>query len=153
MSGNPEREGLERSGGPAADTLMPHTSSLMPAPSRGLAGRRVVLGISGSIACYKAADIASKLTQAGAAVDTVMTPSARRFTTPLALRSVTGRPVYMDMFNPETDVAEAHVALARGADAVLVAPASATTIARIAHGLAEEMVSLTVLATRAPVLI
>lgn len=112
-----------------------------------------MLGITGSIACYKAADIASKLTQAGALVDTVMTPAATRFITPLALRSVTGRPVYVEMYDAETDVAEAHVALGRRADAVLVAPASATTIARIAHGFAEEMVSLTVLATRAPVLI
>jgi phosphopantothenoylcysteine decarboxylase/phosphopantothenate--cysteine ligase len=131
----------------------PRTTHRSSAPHGGLAGRRVVLGISGSIACYKAADIASKLTQAGALVDTVMTPSATKFITPLALRSVTGRAVYVDMFDPETDVAEAHVALARSADAVLVAPASATTIARIAHGLAEEMVSLTVLATRAPVLL
>ena len=117
-----------------------------------LADRRVVLGICGSIACYKAADIASKLTQAGATVDAVMTPAAARFITPLAIRSLTGRPVYVDMFDPETDVAEAHIALARRADAVLVAPASATTLARIAYGLAEDMVSLTVLATRAPVL-
>ena len=124
------------------------------APDSGLplADRRVVLGICGSIACYKAADIASKLTQAGATVDAVMTPAAARFITPLAIRSLTGRPVYVDMFDPETDVAEAHIALARRADAVLVAPASATTLARIAYGLAEDMVSLTVLATRAPVL-
>ncbi len=73
----------------------------------GLLGRTIVLGITGSIACYKAADIASKLTQAGALVDTVMTPSATKFITPLALRSVTGRPVYVDMFDPESEVAEA----------------------------------------------
>jgi phosphopantothenoylcysteine decarboxylase/phosphopantothenate--cysteine ligase len=109
--------------------------------------------VTGSIACYKAADIASKLTQAGALVDTVMTRAATEFITPLALRSVTGRAVYVEMFDPETDVAEAHVALARQADAVLVAPASATTIARLAQGMAEDMVSLTVLATRAPVLV
>jgi phosphopantothenoylcysteine decarboxylase/phosphopantothenate--cysteine ligase len=113
----------------------------------------VVLGITGSIACYKAADIASKLTQAGALVDTVMTKAATEFITPLALRSVTGRRVYVDMFDPETDVAEAHVALGRRADAVLIAPASATTLARLAQGMAEDMVSLTVLATRAPVLV
>jgi len=123
-------------------------------PSRGgLSGRAIVLGITGSIACYKAADLASKLTQAGARVDTVMTAAATQFITPLALRSVTGRPVYVNMYDAETDVAEAHVALARRADAVVIAPASATTLARIAHGLAEEMVSLTVLATRAPVLL
>jgi phosphopantothenoylcysteine decarboxylase/phosphopantothenate--cysteine ligase len=131
----------------------PLPAALSPVPQRGLSGRRIVLGVSGSIACYKAADIASKLTQAGALVDTVMTPSSTSFITPLALRSITGRPVFVDMFDPETDAAEMHIALARRADAVLVAPASATTIARIAHGLAEDMVSLTVLATRAPVLI
>lgn len=118
-----------------------------------LADRTIVLGISGSIASYKAADLASKLTQAGARVDTVMTPAAATFITPLALRSLTGRPVYVDMYDPESEVAEAHVALARRADAVLVAPASATTIARLAHGFAEDMVSLTVCATVAPVLL
>ncbi len=118
-----------------------------------LTGTTVVLGITGSIAAYKAADIASKLTQAGVRVETCMTPAATRFITPLALRSLTGRPVYVDMFDPEAETAEVHVALARRADAVLVAPATATTLARLARGLAEDMVSLTVLATRAPVLI
>jgi phosphopantothenoylcysteine decarboxylase / phosphopantothenate---cysteine ligase len=118
-----------------------------------LAGKSVVLGISGSIASYKAADVASKLVQAGVRVDACMTPAAARFITPLAIRSLTGRPVYVDMFDPEAETAEAHVALARRADVVLVAPATATTIARIAQGMAEDMVSLTVLATRAPVLL
>lgn len=118
-----------------------------------LVGKTVVLGISGSIASYKAADVASKLVQAGVTVETCMTPAATMFITPLALRSLTGRPVYVDMWDPEAETAEAHVALARRADAVLIAPATATTIARIAHGLAEDMVSLTVLATRAPVLL
>lgn len=123
------------------------------APDQPLAGRTVVLGISGSIASYKAAELASRLTQAGALVDTVMTPAAAKFITPLALRSLTGRPVYLDMYDATSGLAEAHVALARRADAVLVAPVSATTLARLAHGSAEEMVSLTVLATRAPVLL
>ena len=118
-----------------------------------LTGKTVVLGIAGSIASYKAADVASKLVQAGVRVDVCLTPAATRFITPLALRSLTARPVYVDMFDPEAETAEAHVALARRADAVLVAPATATTLARIAHGLAEDMVSLTVLATRAPVLL
>lgn len=129
------------------------TAPPLSTPRPGLSGKRIVLGVSGSIAAYKAADIASKLTQAGALVDAVMTPAATRFITPLAIRSVSGRPVYVDMYNPETDAAEMHIALARDADAVLVAPASATTLARIAHGLAEDMVSLTVLATRVPVLL
>jgi phosphopantothenoylcysteine decarboxylase/phosphopantothenate--cysteine ligase len=118
-----------------------------------LAGKHIVLGITGSIASYKAADIASRLTQAGALVDTCMTPAATRFITPLAIRALTGRPVYVDMFDPEAETAEAHVALARRADAVLVAPATATTLAHLAQGSAEDMVALTVLATRAPVLL
>ena len=118
-----------------------------------LANRVIVLGVTGSIAAYKAADIASKLTQEGALVDVVMTEAATRFVTPLTMRSVTRRPVFVDMFDPASELAEEHVELARRADAVLVAPATATTIARLAHGLADDVVSLTVLATRAPVLV
>jgi phosphopantothenoylcysteine decarboxylase / phosphopantothenate---cysteine ligase len=118
-----------------------------------LHGKRIVLGVSGSIAGYKAADIASKLTQAGALVDAVLTESAQRFVTPLTFRGLTGRPVFTDMYDPQSPLAEEHVALARAADAVLIAPASATTIARLAHGLADDMVALTVLATTAPVLL
>lgn len=118
-----------------------------------LAGRRIVLGISGSIACYKAAHLASRLTQAGAVVDAVLTPAATRFITPLALRSLTRRPVYVDMFDPASELAEQHVELARCADVVLVAPATASTIAHLAHGLADDLLSLTVLATRAPILV
>jgi len=118
-----------------------------------LANRVIVLGVTGSIAAYKAADIASKLTQECALVDVVMTEAATRFVTPLTMRSVTRRPVFVDMFDPASELAEEHVELARRADAVLVAPATATTIARLAHGLADDVVSLTVLATRAPVLV
>jgi len=118
-----------------------------------LANRVIVLGVTGSIAAYKAADIASKLTQERALVDVVMTEAATRFVTPLTMRSVTRRPVFVDMFDPSSELAEEHVELARRADAVLVAPATATTIARLAHGLAEDLVSLTALATRAPVLV
>jgi len=118
-----------------------------------LRDRHIALGITGSIAAYKAADVASKLTQAGARVDALMTESAARFITPLTLRSLTGRPVFIDMFDPNTELAEEHVEIARRADAVLVAPASATTIARLAEGIADDVVSLTVLATKAPVLV
>ncbi len=114
-----------------------------------LKGKVIVLGVTGSVAVYKAVDLASKLVQAGAVVDVVMTPSATEFATPLAFRGVTQRPVVVDMFA----AAEEHIELARRADAVVVAPATATTIARLAHGLAEDMVSLTVLATTAPVLV
>jgi phosphopantothenoylcysteine decarboxylase/phosphopantothenate--cysteine ligase len=118
-----------------------------------LEGKRIVLGVCGSIASYKAADVASKLTQAGAEVDVVLTAAAQQFVTPLTLRSLTLRPVHGDMFDPSTPAAEQHVELARAADAVLIAPATATTIARITHGLADDMLSLTVLATTAPVVI
>jgi phosphopantothenoylcysteine decarboxylase/phosphopantothenate--cysteine ligase len=118
-----------------------------------LQGRHVALGITGSIAAYKAADLASKLTQAGACVDVLMTEAATRFVTPLTMRSITRRPVFLDMFDPSTELAEEHVEIARRADVVIIAPASATTIAKLASGLGADMVALTVLATTAPVLI
>lgn len=118
-----------------------------------LEGKRIVLGVCGSVASYKGADVASRLTQAGALVDVILTSSAQRFVSPLTFRALTQRPVCTDMFEPQSAVAEEHVELARAADAVLVAPASATTIARLAHGLADDMLALTVLATVAPVLI
>ncbi len=118
-----------------------------------LTGRRIVLGVTGSIAAYKAAEVASGLTQAGAEVDVILTAGAGRFITPLTFRSLTLRPVYSDMYDPATVLAEQHVALARGADAVVIAPATATTLARIANGLADDLLSLTVLATTAPVLL
>lgn len=118
-----------------------------------LKDRRIVLGVTGSIACYKAADAASKLTQAGALVDVILTAAAQKFIAPLTFRGLTGRPVFTDMYDPDSPLAEEHVALARAADAMLIAPASATTIARLAHGMADDMVSLTALATVAPVLV
>ncbi|MBI5290059.1 MAG: bifunctional phosphopantothenoylcysteine decarboxylase/phosphopantothenate--cysteine ligase CoaBC [Chloroflexi bacterium] len=120
---------------------------------RPLEGRRVVLGVTGSIACYKGVDVASKLTQAGALVDVVLTMSAQQFVTPLSFRGLTGRPVFTNMYDPQSPLAEEHVMLARAADALLIAPASATTIARMAQGMADDMVALTYLATTAPVLV
>lgn len=118
-----------------------------------LKDRNVVLGVSGSIAAFKAADLASKLVQAGARVDVILTDAAQQFVTPFTFRSLTGRPVYTNMFKPATDAGEEHVALARRADLIVVAPATATTLARFAYGLADDMLSLTVLATMAPVLV
>jgi len=116
-----------------------------------LEGRRIVLGVTGSISAYKAADLTSKLRQAGAEVEVVMTPSATKFVTPLTFQSLTGREVVVDMFRAAE--AEAHVEVARRADALVIAPASANTIANLAHGQAPDMVSLTALATRAPILV
>ena len=118
-----------------------------------LDGRRIVLGVSGSIASYKAAEIASRLVQAGAEVDAALTQSATRFIAPLTFRSLTAREPYGDMFEPHGEDGEAHVELARRADLMLIAPATATTMARLAHGLADDFVSLTVLATKAPLLL
>lgn len=118
-----------------------------------LSQRRIVLGVCGSIAAYKAADLTSKLVQAGAIVDVVVTQNAQRFVTPFTFRALTGRPVYTDMFEPATNTGEEHVALSRRADLIIIAPASATTLARLAHGLADDMLSLTVLASTAPVII
>jgi phosphopantothenoylcysteine decarboxylase/phosphopantothenate--cysteine ligase len=116
-------------------------------------GAHIALGVTGSIAAYKAADLASKLTQAGALVDALITEAATRFITPLTLRSLTGRPVFLDMFDPSSELAEQHVEIARRSDAVIIAPASATTIAKLAHGIADDVVALTALATQAPVLV
>lgn len=116
-----------------------------------LAGRHIAVGVTGSIAAYKAADLVSKLRQAGASVEVVMTPAATRFIAPLTFQSLTGRPVITDMF--AADEAEAHVEVARRADALVIAPATADCIASLAHGQAPDMVTLTALATTAPVLI
>lgn len=111
-----------------------------------LKGKRILLGVTGSIAGYKSVDLASKLTQGGAEVDVIMTESATRFVTPLAFRSVTGRPVYTDMW--ELDDHVRHVGLGESADLMLIAPATANTIARLAHGLADNLLSVTALAAR-----
>jgi len=107
-----------------------------------LVERCVVLGVSGSIASYKAAEVASRLVQAGATVEVAMTSSATQFVAPLTFRSLTGREPYVDMFAPGGEPGEAHVELARRAEVMLIAPATATTMARLAHGLADDFVSL-----------
>ena len=118
-----------------------------------IANKTVVLGITGSIAAYKAADIASKLTQAGAKVEVIMTESATRFIAPLTLRNIIGRPVVTDMFDLTSEYSVEHVALAEAADVVAIAPATANIIARLAAGIADDMLACTVLATEAPVII
>jgi phosphopantothenoylcysteine decarboxylase/phosphopantothenate--cysteine ligase len=117
-----------------------------------LAGRHVVLGVCGSIASYKAAEVASRLVQAGAILDVALTAGAAEFITPLTFRALTGRQPYVDMYRDGAE-GEAHVELARRADLMLIAPVSASTMARLAHGLADDFVALTALATAAPVLL
>jgi len=120
---------------------------------RVLKGKRVTLGVSGSIAAYKAVGLASTLHQAGAIVDVAMTPDAQRFVQPLSFQAITHRPVFADLWAPgmETDIA--HVTLGRESDVILIAPATANTLARLAHGLADDPVSVTVLAARCPVVV
>ena len=115
--------------------------------------KTIVLGITGGIAAYKAADLASKLVQAGARVETVMTESAMKFITPLTLRNITGRPVVTNMFELTSEYNEEHIALAEAADAIVIAPATANTIARLATGIADNMLGTVVLATEKPVII
>ena len=118
-----------------------------------LSDKTVVLGITGSIAAYKAVEIASRLTQAGAGVEVVMTRSATEFVKPLTFRSVIHRPVYEDMWAPVAEVNTAHVSLAEAADVVVIAPATANIIAKIAAGIADDLLTCTVLDTTAPVII
>jgi phosphopantothenoylcysteine decarboxylase/phosphopantothenate--cysteine ligase len=115
--------------------------------------RYVVLGVTGSIACYKAVDLASRLVKAGARVDVVMTAGATKFVTPLCFGAITHRPVVDDLWDPEAELAIEHVGLAKRADAVLIAPATANTIAKLSLGLAEDALQTTVLDTRAPIVI
>lgn len=131
----------------------PNEPAAGPPTGGPLSGRRVVLGVSGSVAAYKAAEIASRLVQAGATVDVALTRAATEFIGALTFRAITGRAPYTDLFALDAPYGEAHVELARAADVMLIAPASASTIARLAHGLAEDFVALTALATQAPLLI
>ena len=117
------------------------------------ANKKIVLGVTGSIAAYKAADLASKLHQAGAQVDVILTEAAARFVTPLTFQSVTGRPAQGDLWAASAEAHVAHVALAEQADLMLIAPATATTIAKLAHGLADNLLTITALAARCPVLV
>lgn len=122
-----------------------------PFRERALDGRSIALGVTGSISAYKAADLASKLRQAGASVEVLMTEAATRFIAPLTFQSLTGQEAIVDMF--ETEEAEAHVEVARRADAFVIAPATADCLARLAYGGGGDMVTLTALATTAPIVV
>lgn len=118
-----------------------------------LASKKVLLGVTGSIAAYKAAEIASQLTQIGAIVDVVLTESAVKFITPLTFQSVTGRKAYVDadLWGGEGHVT--HVGLGRAADLLLIAPVSANTLARLAYGFGDNLLSLTALACHCPIML
>jgi phosphopantothenoylcysteine decarboxylase/phosphopantothenate--cysteine ligase len=121
--------------------------------SNPISNQHIILGVTGSIACYKAADLASKLTQAGAQVDVILTQSALEFVTPLTFQSVTGRRAYsdQDLWGGEAHVL--HVGLGHEADLLVIAPATANTIAKLANGIADNLLSVSALAARCPLLI
>jgi len=132
----------------------PDPAATLPGrPGDPLRGAHIVLGVTGSISCYKAVEVASRLVQAGATVDLALTSHATQFITSLTFRSITAREPYSDMWRPHGEFGEAHVELARRADLMLIAPATVSTLARLAHGLADDMVALTAIATTAPLLV
>ncbi len=115
-------------------------------PTPGLAGRHIVLGLSGGIACYKAAELARELVKAGATVQVVMTAAAAQFITPVTMQALSGRAVFSDQWDARQPNNMAHIDLSREADAILIAPASADFIARLVQGRADELLSLLCLA-------
>jgi len=118
-----------------------------------LSGKKIVLGVTGSIAAYKAADLASKLTQAGAEVDVILTSSAEKFITPLTFQSVTGRRAYTDNDLWSNEAHILHVGLGHASELLLIAPCTANTIAKLAHGQADTLLTVTSLASQAPLVI
>ncbi len=118
-------------------------------PMQRLINKHIVLGISGGIAAYKSAELVRLLVKAGAQVRVVMTQAAQKFITSLTLQALSGHPVHTDLFDASQEAAMGHIDLARWADAVLIAPASANVIARLAHGLADDLLTAACLATQA----
>lgn len=121
--------------------------------SEALHDRFVVLAVTGSIAAYKSIELARRLTQAGATVQVVMSRSAMEFVRPLTFQALTYRPVEVEMFQIQDERAAGHVAMGRQADVVVVAPATAHVLARLANGMADDLIATTVLATAAPIII
>ena len=133
----------------SSDSMSSDSDAPTPRP---LSGRRVTLGVTGSISAYKSVEAARRLEDAGAIVDVALTSAAARFIPPLTFRSLVQGEVAADLWDPAAP-AEQHVAMGRRADAMLVAPASATTIAKLAQGIGDNPVALTALATSAPLIV
>jgi phosphopantothenoylcysteine decarboxylase/phosphopantothenate--cysteine ligase len=114
---------------------------------------RILLGVSGGIAAYKSADLVRRLVEGGAQVQVVMTAGARQFITPMTLQALSGRAVRTDLWDQAAEAAMGHIELARWAELVLIAPATADFLARLAHGLADDLLSTLCLATAAPVVV
>lgn len=118
-----------------------------------VANKRILVGITGSIAAYKAAELVRRLGERGAQVRVVMTRGATQFVTPLTLQALSGHPVRSELWDPEAEAAMGHISLARWADRILVAPASADFLARLAHGRADDLLAALCLAAQAPILV
>jgi phosphopantothenoylcysteine decarboxylase/phosphopantothenate--cysteine ligase len=118
-----------------------------------LLNKRILVGICGGIASYKAVELVSRLQQAGALVDVIMSERADEFVRPLTFSSLSHRPVYSDLWEPSGRAAETHIALAEEAELLVVVPATANTIAKLAHGVADNMLTAVALATKAPLLL
>lgn len=134
-----------------AEVAKVDTVDTVDTPYRGeLHGRHLILGLTGGIACYKAAELARLLIKAGATVQVAMTDAATRFITPLTMQALTGRPVYVDEWTTQGGNGMAHIDLSRVADAIVIAPASADFMARLAHGHADDLLSTLCLARDCP---
>ena len=118
-----------------------------------LDGKFITLGVTGSIASYKSIDLASKLTQLNCKVDVIMTESATRFLTPLTFNSITHRPVSIDLFESNSELSMDHVVLAKRSEIIIVYPATANIIAKIAHGFSDDLLTATILATDVPIIL
>src|SRR5579863_4650837 len=124
-----------------------------PDASQNLRGRTLLVGVCGGIAAYKCAGIVSSLRQAGADVHVIMTEAAQRFVSPLTFAALSNNPVHTDMFGAGGSWEIAHIQLVRNTDALLVLNATANTLAKLAHGIADNLLTTCVLATRRPVLV
>ena len=143
--------GSDREAGPrpirlAASRARSHNRAMSATPPT-----RILLGVTGGIAAYKSAELVRRLVERGAEVQVVMTSGAQRFVTPLTFQALSGRPVRSDLWDESAEAAMGHIELARWASHVLVAPASADFIARLAHGLANDLLTTLCLATDAPI--
>ena len=118
-----------------------------------LANKQILLGVTGGIAAYKSADLVRRLQDAGATVQVVMTPAAQEFITPLTMQALSGNPVHTHLLDPEAEAGMGHIQLARWADLVLIAPATADFIARLTQGMGNDLLTSICLATAAPIAI
>lgn len=116
-------------------------------------GTEILVGVTGGIAAYKTADLVSQLVQKEAAVSVVMTESATKFVGPTTFQALTGRPVHTGLFNPQEHFQGEHIGLARRAKLLVIAPATASTMARLANGMSDDLLSTCYLVTTAPVLL